>query len=49
MKCNSPAAPSISKSTFKDSPCIIHVPKGCGIIYRSHKDWKKVTNLRETM
>lgn len=47
VKCTSPAAPSISKSTFKNSPCLIYVPKGSGIIYRAHKDWKKMSNLRE--
>ncbi|MBR2291032.1 MAG: leucine-rich repeat protein, partial [Prevotella sp.] len=47
VKCNSPAAPSVSNSTFKNSPCTIYVPKGCSSIYRAHKDWKKITNIRE--
>jgi hypothetical protein len=47
VKCKSPAAPEISGSTFKGSPCIIYVPKGCSGLYRAHKDWKKITNIRE--
>ena len=44
---NSPAPPSISKSTFKGSMPAYIIPRGSLAAYIAHKDWKSITGYRE--
>ena len=45
---NSPAPPSISKSTFKDvAGCTFIIPKGCKQLYSANKDWQKISVIKE--
>ena len=44
---NSPAPPSISKSTFKGSMPAYIIPRGSLPVYIAHKDWKNITGYKE--
>jgi hypothetical protein len=44
---NSPAPPSISKSTFKGSFPAFVIPRGSLQVFIAHKDWKNITGYRE--
>jgi hypothetical protein len=44
---NSPAPPTISKSTFKGTAPTFLVPRGSVSVYMSHKDWKNVSGFKE--
>ena len=44
---NSPAPPSISKSTFKGIAPTFLVPRGSTSVYMAHKDWKNISGFKE--
>ena len=45
---NSPAPPSITRTTFKDVvSCTFWIPKGCQPLYAANKDWAKVYVIKE--
>ena len=46
---NSPAPPSISKSTFKGCMPAYIIPRGSLSVYIANKDWKHITGYREKL
>ena len=51
IRCNSPLAPKVEKSTFKDvikSGLVkLSVPKGCMSIYKADKVWAQFSHMSE--
>ena len=44
---NSPAPPTISKSTFKGTAPTFFIPRGSLSVYIANKDWKNISGYKE--